>query len=125
MTVKSFDSKKMYHTEHNLNMAVINWIPILIFGPGHAKMCPMTYANNKGADQPAHPHSLFSTIVVRYLDSMICIQGSLFITLCSGSIELDPVISEPCYKGIILYRNYRKMTIWEPRPGRVIIKTVF
>ena len=23
------------------------------FGPGHAKMCLMTYANNKGADQPA------------------------------------------------------------------------
>ena len=31
---------------------------------------------------------------------------------------MDRVISEPCYKGIILYRNYRKMTIWEPRPGR-------
>ena len=33
----------------------------------------MAYANNKGADQPAHPRSLISTIVVRYLDSMICI----------------------------------------------------
>ena len=30
------------------------------------------------------------------------IQGSPFITLCLGSIELDPVISEPCYKGIVL-----------------------
>ena len=28
----------------------------------------MTYANNKGADQPAHPHSLISTFVVRCLD---------------------------------------------------------
>ena len=26
--------------------------------------------NNKGADQPAHPHSLISTFVVRYLDSI-------------------------------------------------------
>ena len=43
------------------------------FGPGHAKMCLMPYANNKGADQPAHPRSLISTIVVRSLDSMICI----------------------------------------------------
>ena len=30
------------------------------------------------------------------------IQGSPFITLCLGSIELDRVISEPCYKGILL-----------------------
>ena len=42
-------------------------------GPGHAKMCLMDYANNKGADQPAHPRSLISTFVVRCLDSMTCI----------------------------------------------------
>ena len=30
------------------------------------------------------------------------LQSSPFITLCLGSIELDHVISEPCYKGIIL-----------------------
>ena len=44
-----------------------------IYGPGHAKTCLMPYANNKGADQPAHPRSLISTFVVRCLDSMICI----------------------------------------------------
>ena len=33
----------------------------------------MVYMNNKGADQPAHPRSLISTFVVRFLDSMICI----------------------------------------------------
>ena len=42
-------------------------------GPGHAKMYLMPYANNKGADQPPHPHSLISTCVVRCLDSIICI----------------------------------------------------
>ena len=26
----------------------------------HEKMCLMSYANNKGADQPAHPRSLIS-----------------------------------------------------------------
>ena len=31
----------------------------------------LPYANNKGADQPAHPRSLISTFVVRYLDSII------------------------------------------------------
>ena len=36
-------------------------------------MCLMPYANNKGADQPAHPRSLISTFVVRCLNSIICI----------------------------------------------------
>ena len=31
----------------------------------------LPYANNKGADQPAHPRSLISTFVVRSLDSII------------------------------------------------------
>ena len=49
-------------------------------GAGHAKMCLMPYANNKGADQPVHPCSLISTFVVRCLDSMICI---LALSKCS------------------------------------------
>ena len=36
-----------------------------------------TNANNKGADQPAHPCSLISTFVVRYLDSIIPILAKL------------------------------------------------
>ena len=36
-------------------------------------MCLIPYANNKGADQPAHPRSLISTFVVRCLGSRICI----------------------------------------------------
>ena len=31
----------------------------------------MSYANNKGADQPVHQRSLISTFVVRCLDSLI------------------------------------------------------
>ena len=31
----------------------------------------LPYANNKGADQPAHPRSLISIFVVRCLDSII------------------------------------------------------
>ena len=31
----------------------------------------MTYANNKGADQPAHPCSLICAFVVRCLDSVM------------------------------------------------------
>ena len=39
--------------------------------PGHEKMCLMSYANNKGADQPTHPRSLISAFVVRCLDSIM------------------------------------------------------
>ena len=34
-------------------------------------MCLMQYANNKGADQPAHPRSLISAFVVHCLDSVM------------------------------------------------------
>ena len=47
-----------------------HWVQSL-YGPGHAKMCLMAYATNKGADQPAYPRSLISAFVVRSLDSII------------------------------------------------------
>ena len=37
--------------------------------PGHEKMCLMSYANNKGTDQPAHMRSLISGFVVHCLDT--------------------------------------------------------
>ena len=43
--------------------------------PGHEKMCLMSYANNKDADQPAHPHSLISVFVFRCLDSIISLDS--------------------------------------------------
>ena len=46
------------------------------FEPGHEKMCLMSYANNKGADQPAHPRSLISAFVVRCLDSIISLEST-------------------------------------------------
>ena len=42
-----------------------------IYDPCHEKMCLMSYAKNKGADQPAHPRSLISAFVVRCLDSVM------------------------------------------------------
>ena len=41
------------------------------FEPGHEKTCLMSYANNKGADQPVHPRSLISVFVVRCLNSVM------------------------------------------------------
>ena len=39
--------------------------------PDHEKTVLMSYANNKGADQPAHPRSLISTFVVCCLDGVM------------------------------------------------------
>ena len=39
-------------------------------------MCLMLYENNKGTDQPAHPHSLISAFVVRSLDSISLVSRS-------------------------------------------------
>ena len=38
--------------------------------PGHEKTCLMSYANNKGAYQPAHSRSLINAFVFRCLDSI-------------------------------------------------------
>ena len=53
------------------------------------------YANNKGADQPAHPRSLISAFVVRRLDSIIpmLVRGGsrIFepgVQICQGGFEL-------------------------------------
>ena len=59
----------------SLRICLLQKCTSLTNGPGHAKTCLMPYANNKGADQPAHPHSLISTFVVSCLDSMIRIQS--------------------------------------------------
>ena len=53
-------------------MQVVSVKPI---EPDHEKMCLMSYANNKGADQPAHPRTLISTFVVRCLDSIISLDS--------------------------------------------------
>ena len=39
--------------------------------PRRKKTCLRWFANNKGADQPAHPRSLVSTFVIRLLESYI------------------------------------------------------
>ena len=54
----------------------------------------MPYANNKGADQPAHPCSLISTFVVRCLDSIILFVSiskllSLFLAFVSEQAGLS------------------------------------
>ena len=44
--------------------------------PGHKKMCLLSYANNKGADQPAHPRRVISAFIIRCLDSIISLDST-------------------------------------------------
>ena len=41
-------------------------------GPRHEKTCLRGFANNTGADQPAHSRSLISAFVIRFHESTIC-----------------------------------------------------
>ena len=46
--------------------------PALMFEPCHEKTCLLNIcANSKGADQPAHQHSVINAFVVRNLESII------------------------------------------------------
>ena len=42
------------------------------YGPRREKTCLRGFANNKSADQPAHPRSLISAFVIRFVESIIC-----------------------------------------------------
>ena len=43
-----------------------------INGPQRKKTCLLGFANNTGADQPAHLRSLINSFVIRFLESTIC-----------------------------------------------------
>ena len=43
----------------------------IMTGPRSEKPCLWRFVNNKDADQPAHPRSLISAFVIRFLESMI------------------------------------------------------
>ena len=49
---------------------------VLSYGPRREKTCLRGFANNTDADQPAHPHSLISAFVIRFLESTICKLGA-------------------------------------------------
>ena len=44
----------------------------LLYGPQREKTCLQGFANNTGTDQPAHPRSMNSAFVIRFLESIVC-----------------------------------------------------
>ena len=56
----------------------------------------ISYAKNKGADQPAHPRSLISAFVVRYLDCIVpLVSISNISSLCLASAAAQAGLSLP------------------------------
>ena len=67
------------------------------------------YANNKGADQPAHPHSLISAFIVRCLDSILPLVSiseisSLYLASLAAQASLCPTLSQTPKTGILMTR---------------------
>ena len=55
----------------NLVEGLMKNIWVNLFGPHREKTCLQGYANNKGADQHAHPRRLISAFVIPLLESII------------------------------------------------------
>ena len=53
----------------------------------------MPYANNKDADQPAHPHSLISVFVIRCLDGIIPLVSYL---VSNPEDRFTPDVAQMC-----------------------------
>ena len=69
----------------------------------------LPYANNKGADQPVHPHSLISTFVVHCLDSIIplvsvCEISSLYLASMAAKAGLSLPWSQTPKTGFLVTR---------------------
>ena len=72
----------------------------------------MPDANNKGADQPAHPRRLTSAFVVRWLDSIIrLVSISRISSLCLSAVAAQACLSLPWSK--------------TPKTGFLVTKLIF
>ena len=76
----------------------------------------LSYANNKGTDQPAHPHSLISTFVVHCLDSIIPLVSiseisSLYLASVAAQASLSLTWTETPEKGFPIPFNI--VSVWK------------
>ena len=58
-------------------------VPFYLFFKINGQQCEKTclrgFANNTGAEQPAHPRRLIRAFVIRFLESIICKLGTVSI----------------------------------------------
>ena len=85
---QSYQNRPCSLLDHYLLDLVLNCIDRLyvLIGPQREKTCLRGFANNTGADQPAHPRSLISAFVIRFLDNTIC-------KLPTGEISIFQLVS--------------------------------
>ena len=69
--VRCWAGIELMTTESAIGLATDCAIGPGTYGPRCEKTCLRWFANNKGADQPAHPRSLISASVIRFLKSII------------------------------------------------------
>ena len=85
------------------------------------------YANNKGADQPVHPHSLMSAFVVRCLDSIVSLVSIFAIPLLSltsvaeqTGLSLE-ILKDRFSRDVV---HIRQVKAWEFLPMPVFITEI-
>ena len=85
--------------QNNFKLAILNvyaYTEASRYEYGHRqeKTCPRGFANNKGADQPAHKRSLISAFIIRLLESIVSrlasseISRNFLASLCSWKRRL-------------------------------------
>ena len=83
----------------------------------------MGSANNKGADQPAHPRSLISALVIRFLESIISKLATgeisiFYLVSVAVNIDLNIALSETPKTGFVASRpNYYSTTVVPTNSG--------
>ena len=81
---------------HGLSTGFGNAVLILLtIGPRREKTCLRRFANNTGADQPAHSRSLISAFV-------ICLLESIIYRLAASEISIVQLISVAKETGLTL-----------------------
>ena len=100
--VTSLVTRRIYWNTHcarcnNDGNNIVPWNSTVRFGPRREKTCLKRFANNKGADQPAHPRSLISAFVICFLESTIC-----KLAICEISIFLLFSVAEVTGFGLAL-----------------------
>ena len=108
-----FDSKP-------INVSGNRHFSALIIGPRPEKICRLCFANNKDADQPAHPHSLISAFAFRSLKSITS-------KLATSEISTSKLVSVAELAGLNLTLSETPKTgflAMVPKLCRIILKSI-
>ena len=99
-------------------------IPQSVNGLRREKTCLPGFANNTGADQPAHPRSLISAFVIRLLESIISKRNfGLLASLCSCADGLNLTLSETVKTGFLAMRPKYSTIFWIYQHKNITLKT--